>query len=393
MHMKHKYQKRDTQVQGVNCNVSQLYNIVYTCLSCHNDKLLVDLIVFISEFIHEYNVPLDKFVNYEMQHKLLLENSSLREYVELCTNNVNYVNIIAYCLDAILNMCINIDYKHKDISLSNSQRILLSMATNEAANQKQYIFIQHYYRGIGGDESVFFINDHIKLFTKFINYLLDNKILTRSLSSQKRSIYNINVSNINELKHFAVLLCLLNEGPIVRVQREPVNDVRIHTSTIGAGYICCLNYVRYREYIVNEICDIKNCRVDTYRSSGAGGQHVNKTNSAIRLTNNILTDVVSTAQDNRSQIENKKMALNRMKESVFHMYDKLTEDILEKNSNKTDRNYKNETMNMKRGKAVYTYACVNNFVRSLCIDISNLYNVNYSVNLLKCMLRATLNIT
>lgn len=66
---------------------------------------------------------------------------------------------------------------------------------------------------------------------------------------------------------------------------------------------------------------LKDCRVDTFRSSGKGGQHVNKVESAIRLTHT-PTGIVVICQDQRSQYRNKEIALKRLKEKLFKLNQK-----------------------------------------------------------------------
>src|SRR3954469_5473107 len=114
---------------------------------------------------------------------------------------------------------------------------------------------------------------------------------------------------------------LKNEAGVHRVQRVPQTESkgRIHTSTATV-------------VVLPEAQDVslsirpQDLRIDTYRSGGAGGQHVNTTDSAVRITH-LPTGVVSTSQDGRSQHDNKEKALFILKSRIL---EKLRNDNQQK---------------------------------------------------------------
>ena len=138
------------------------------------------------------------------------------------------------------------------------------------------------------------------------------------------------------------------ESGVHRVQRVPETESqgRIHTSTSTVAVLPEVEDIDF------EILDT-DLKIDTYRSGGAGGQHVNKTESAIRITH-MPTGMVVTCQDERSQLKNKEKAMNILKSKLYDFYKQQRDEEYDKDRKTQvgsgNRNERIRTYNYPQGR-------------------------------------------
>ena len=295
----------------------------------------------LSDLINDPEIIADN----ERWRKLMKEHSDITPIVEKYREYKKIKEELAEAEEMLNDSSIDDDFKslvkeefseNKKKIVDTEEELKILMLPKDPNDDKNVIV--EIRGGAGGDEANIFAGDLYRMYSRYAER-----------RRWKTEIMSVNESEAGGFREISFMISgqgaysrLKYESGVHRVQRIPETESqgRVHTSAVTVAVLPEAEDVDI---------DIKrdDLRIDVYRSSGAGGQHINKTSSAIRITH-IPSGMVVTCQNERSQRQNKEKALQILKSRLY-------DQALQNSQSKEAEDRKNQVGSGDRSERIRTY--------------------------------------